>query len=103
MAGDIANPNIKILSSDNFHPAPQLLPYHHPEITSTCKSDTTTSCTVSTVSCTELSYESTNDDGVQSVGSFEMKTKLKSRDAIQKAAGNPKYDFHQMDEVGNRC
>jgi len=32
-----------------------------------------------------------------------MKTKLKSRDAIQKAAGNPHYDFHSMDEIGNRC
>jgi len=37
---------------------------------------------VEVVSTTENYYESKDDDGIAPVGAFEMKSKLKSRDAI---------------------
>lgn len=32
-----------------------------------------------------------------------MKAKLLSRQKVQHDAGNTTADFHEMDEVGNRC
>jgi len=43
------------------------------------------------------------DTGETEIGASEMKAKLMSRQAIQKAAGNKEADFHETDEVGNRC
>lgn len=36
LVGDLADPQVTLSNSDNFHPAAQVYPYHHPELTSDC-------------------------------------------------------------------
>lgn len=43
------------------------------------------------------------DTGKYAIGASEIKAKLMSRQSIQVDAGNKTSDFHDDDEVGNRC
>ena len=43
------------------------------------------------------------DTGKNVIAATEMKAKLMSRQSFQIAAGNADADFHETDEVGNRC
>jgi len=55
---------------------------------------------------TENSYNKLNDfDKLETfqVAAWEQRAKLKSRQAIHIASGEPDADFHQYDEVGDRC
>ena len=90
-------------TNDNFHQVYTVTPVHLPTIKNKC--DGTTKCTLDTISVTENYYNRLNlfDTGETEIGASEMKAKLMSRQAIQKAAGNKDADFHETDEVGNRC
>lgn len=104
MAGEIPNKLVSISNDDNFHLAYTVYPYHHPQLNNTCEdTKSKTNCTIYAISTTENIYESSDDDGVHAVGATEMKTKLKSREAIWIAAGDKTADFHQLDEVTDRC
>jgi hypothetical protein len=58
-----------------------------------------------TISVSETHYELFDglDTGYYPIAATEIKTKLSSRQKIQQHAGNPTADFHNEDEVGNRC
>jgi hypothetical protein len=58
-----------------------------------------------TITVTENYYNRLTpfDTGETEIGAVEQKAKLMSRQSFHIAAGNPKADFHELDEVGNRC
>jgi len=58
-----------------------------------------------TVTVTENKYDFLDmlDTGYYPVSASEMKTKISSRQAVQVKGGNADADFHETDEVGNRC
>jgi hypothetical protein len=103
MGGDLTKLNAGITTNDNFHQVYTTNPVHLPEIRNKC--DGKTQCTLDTITVTENFYNRLNvfDTGETEIGAYEMKAKLMSRQSIQRAAGNPTADFHESDEVGNRC
>ena len=103
MGGDLSKFHSDMKTNDNFHQVYTVTPVHLPTIKNKC--DGTTKCTLDTISVTENYYNRLNlfDTGEAEIGASEMKAKLMSRQAIQKAAGNKNADFHETDEVGNRC
>lgn len=107
MGGDISWANVDIQTDDNFHRVYTMPPagdVHLPETTS-CADSNGSKCTLQTISVTENYYNRLEgfDTGKYPVAANEMKCKLLSRQSIQVAAGNSSADFHENDEVGNRC
>ena len=102
MGGDLSE-NISVHTTDNFHRVYSVTPVHLPTIKNTC--DGTEKCTLDTITVSMNFYNplDTFDTGLQPIGSVEMKAKLMSRQAMQRAAGNKDADFHETDEVGQRC
>lgn len=96
----------KVVNLDQFHRASTIWPVHHPIVNTTCSLDTSGPCSIETYSVTESSYNSLNDftslERYQ-VAAWELRTKLKSRQSFRIAAGEEDADFHQYDEIGNRC
>ena len=78
---------------------------HLPETTSCDDSSDKAKCTLKTISVTENYYNRLDqfDTGKYPIAANEMKAKLLSRQSIQTAAGNKTADFHENDEVGQRC
>jgi hypothetical protein len=103
MGGDIAQWNADITTDDNFHVVSDTHPVHLPTITNKC--DGVTACTLDTITVTENYYDILNqfDTGESPIGAYEQKHKIKSRQAVQEAASGKDADFHETDEVGNRC
>lgn len=81
------------------------MPVHLPYVDNTCTSDVAEACPLNTVTITENKYGWLDemDTGFYPVSASEMKTKLSSRQAVQIKAGYADSDFHEDDEVGNRC
>eukprot|EP00347_Sterkiella_histriomuscorum_P013074 403366122 len=103
MAGDIPNSLVSLENDDQFHLAYTVYPYHHPQFNNTC-ADATIPCTLYTITTTENIYDSLSEDnGLHPVGATEMKTKFKSRQEIWIQAGKKDADYHQLDEVTDRC
>ena len=103
MGGDLPKYNADITTNDNFHQVYTTTPVHLPTILNKC--DGVTPCTLDTITVTENYYARLKqfDTGETEIGATGMKGKLMSRQAIQQAAGNTDADFHETDEVGNRC
>lgn len=49
LVGDLSDPQVTLKNNDNFHPASELFPYHHPELDSDCLTQSGP-CTVSHIS-----------------------------------------------------
>ena len=56
-----------------------------------------------TVSGCHYDFMDKFDTGYYPISASEIKTKISSRQRVQEHAGNAKVDFHETDEVGNRC
>ena len=107
MGGDISWADADITTDDNFHRVYTMPPWgdvHLPQTTS-CDQADDAKCTLETISVTENYYNRLEqfDTGKYPIAANEMKAKLLSRQAIQVAAGNKTANFHETDEVGNRC
>lgn len=105
MGGQFDNPNIIVRNDDNFHRVQSIMPVHLPYINGTCTPDVTEPCYLDTVTISENKYDFLDelDTGYYPVSASEIKTKISSRQAVQVAGGNTDADFHETDEVGNRC
>ena len=79
LVGDLADPQVTLTNSDNFHPASELFPYHHPALSSDCL-DQSGPCTVSHISITENHYDRLDelDLGKTPIAATSMRVKLKS-------------------------
>lgn len=105
MAGPFANSNIELNTQDNFHRVYTVTPVHLPQVNNTCSSDATSLCTLETIAVSENLYGNLDslDTGFYPIASTEMRAKLMSRQAVQVKAGYADTDFHESDEVGQRC
>lgn len=103
MAGELKDKHVELHTDDNFHRVYTITPVHLPQTNNTC--DGKTQCTLESITVTENYYNrlSPFDTGSTEIGAVEMKAKLLSRQKVQHDAGNTTADFHEMDEVGNRC
>jgi len=103
MGGDISDKHATIKTEDNFHRVYTVTPVHLPQINNTCHG--TSACTLQSITVTENYYNrlSPFDTGETEIGAVEMKAKLMSRQSVQTKAGNKTADFHENDEVGDRC
>lgn len=107
MASDstFKNKNVKMVNHDQFHRASTVVPVHHPVINGSCTL-TDKECTFTTYSITENYYIKNNDfttlDRFQ-VAAWDMRAKLKSRQALRIASGETDADFHKYDETGENC
>lgn len=99
------NPNVKLINYDQFHRASTVIPVHHPVINGSCTLESE-SCEIQTYTITENYYVNNNDfnklDRFQ-CAAWDMRSKLKSRQSLRIASGEKDADFHQYDEIGNRC
>jgi hypothetical protein len=104
MGGSLPGTNMKINDNDNFHPVQETNPVHLSEIDSDCTADSV-NCTMDMITVTQNLYGDYDamDTGMHPQAASEMKTKMSSRQKVQVHAGNVDADFHESDEVGNRC
>jgi hypothetical protein len=102
MGGQLPS-GVKLSTEDNFHRVWTTNPVHLPQFNNTCNGES--SCTLNSVTVTEIINTSLDvmDTGMFPIAALEMRCKLMSRQATQKAAGVKTPDFHQDDEVGDRC
>ena len=79
LVGDIADSTVTLVNNDNFHPASEVVHYHHPEVDSDC-ADQDGACTVNHISITENIYDRLNelDLGKTPIAAKSMRVKLKS-------------------------
>lgn len=61
LVGKLQNSLISVINDDNFHPAAEVFPYHHPELVGTCPLSTTTKCSIKHTSVTENVYNILNE------------------------------------------
>jgi len=103
MGGNITEEMATIKTDDNFHRVYTMTPVHLPHVNNTC--DGKTPCELESITVTENYYNrlTSFDTGETEIGAVEMKAKLMSRQSIQVDAGNKTANFHETDEVGNRC
>jgi len=103
MGGDLGSLNADITTVDNFHRVYTVTPVHLPEIDNEC--DGKTKCTLKTISVSENFYDRLDplDTGSSPIAALEIKSKTMSRQSVHIKAGNKDADFHELDEVGNRC
>ena len=104
MGGSLPGTNMKINDNDNFHPVQETNPVHLSEIDSDCTADSV-NCTMDMITVTQNLYGDYDamDTGIHPQAASEMKTKMSSRQKVQVHAGNVDADFHESDEIGNRC
>jgi len=96
-------PAISVVDSDVMHPVSQI-PIHLPHVNNTCTEPDST-CTLLTSTVTENIYgpHQASDNPFYPLAATEMRTKLKSRQALQIAAGIADADFKTLDGTGTRC
>jgi hypothetical protein len=105
MGGLIKNDNIEVHTQDNFHRVYTVTPVHLPQTNNTCSGEADSGCTLETITVTENLYNTldTFDSGFYPIAATEMRAKLLSRQNMQVKAGYTDTDFHEADEVGQRC
>jgi len=105
MGGTFDNTNIRVSNDDNFHRVQSVSPVHLPSVTTECDKKTTEECDLKSITITENYYNFLDklDTGYYPIAASELKTKLNSRQRVQMKGGNQFADFHETDEVGNRC
>jgi len=98
----MATSNVTIQSHDRFYPAANIFPDPLPEIFNTCTKQNDCMLNISTVS--ELIYASKqiDDDAFQPQAATEIRSKLKSRQAVLQAATGKMQDFDKTDS-GSLC
>ena len=79
LVGDLEDKTVTLVNNDNFHPASEVVHYHHPSVDSDC-ADTDGTCTVNHISITENVYDTLNelDLGLTPIAAKSMRVKLKS-------------------------
>lgn len=104
LVGDLTDPQVNLKNSDNFHPASELFPYHHPELDSNCDTQSGP-CDVSHISVTENHYDRLDelDLGKTPIAATSMRVKLKSSQAVHKAAREPNANFDELDMKLTEC
>lgn len=106
LVGPITNPNVTVYDSDNFHRASTVYPYHHPQITHTCETDTDAPCEVYHISCSENVYDLLDefaDLGKTPIAATEVKLKMKSSQSIHVAAGETDASYEDLDDQWDEC
>ena len=105
MGGAFDNTNITIENDDNFHRVQSVDPVHLPSVATTCDKKAAEACVLKTITVSENKYDFLDklDTGYYPIAASEIKTKLSSRQEVQLAGGIEFADFHEDDEVGNRC
>ena len=108
MSGELYKLNAGIDTQDNFHRAYTFFPVDPlPQINNSCVAPNkrVSPCSLESITVTENFYNRLNslDTGKYEIGAVEMKAKLMSRQSVRIAAGDKQADFHETDEVGNRC
>ena len=88
----------KLNDTDAFHPVWQINPVHLPHVNSKCASPNA-SCVLLTNTVTQNVYEQLDslDTGFVATSAYEMRVKLKSRQAIMDAAGYKNVNFNTSD------
>ena len=105
MGGKFDNTNVSVVNDDNFHRVQSVEPVHLPSVTTTCDKKISEPCELKTVTVSENKYDFLDmlDTGYYPIAASEIKTKLSSRQEVQLHGGMQFADFHEDDEVGNRC
>ena len=96
------NPAAKITTKDTFHDVSSTRPFHLPHIFSpapglACQSGA--SCTITSTSLSMPVYDKLDDldTGIYPVTATEIRTKLKSREAVWQKAGCQNVDYDSTD------
>ena len=113
MAGNLTHFNATIVAQDNFHDKYPKQPedeQYYPELNNTCSGNETAAspCVLKAITVTEnamyvFDQWILHPTEEEPNAAYEMKVKMRSRQFIQRAAGNKTADFHENDEVGDHC
>jgi hypothetical protein len=105
MAGELPQGSKgSVSTTDMYHRVSSVNPVHLPIINNSCDS-MEGECALNSYTVSEQQYAALNpmDTGKTVIAATETKVKLQSRQSFQIHAGNTTADFHDFDEVGNRC
>ena len=104
LVGDLNDPQVSLVNNDNFHPASEVYPYHHPEVSGDCN-DHSGPCTVNHFSVTQNVYSHLDelDLGKTPIAARSMRVKMKSSQSIHWAARESDADFDLLDNKLTEC
>ena len=88
----------RLNDTDTFHPVWQIDPDHLPHILNNCTSPTP-SCVLKSITISQCVYDEMDklDTGFVSTSAYEIRAKLKSRQAVMEAAGHRNVNFNTSD------
>ena len=104
LVGDLDDPTVTLINSDNFHRASTVYPYHHPQLESDCD-DHSGPCTINHISVTQNVYDKLNEKELNTtpIAATSMRVKLKSSQSVHVAAREPEADFDLLDRKLTEC
>jgi len=102
--GSFTNKKAVLVNDDNFHPADQVVPYHHPDIFNNC-TDEESACVVKHISITENVYNKLDETslGKTPLAANEMRVKMKSSQVMHQAAGEADASYEDLDLKMTEC
>jgi len=89
-------PDASSMTKDAFHDVSDVHPFHLPHIFNSCTKGSA-GCTLNTTTVTMPVYQDDVDNGMNAVGAYEYRTKMKSRQAMWQAAGMDASDINKLD------
>ena len=104
LVGDLADPQVTLKSNDNFHPASEVFPYHHPELQGDCRK-ASGPCELEHISVTQNEYSHLDelDLGKTEIAAKSMRVKFKSSQIMHKKAREEDADFDALDMKLTEC
>ena len=104
LVGDLADKDVTLRNNDNFHPASEVYPYHHPELKGDCRK-TEGPCTLEHVSVTQNEYDILDelDLGKTPIASKSMRVKFKSSQIIHIKGREEDASFDELDLKLTEC
>ena len=102
--GSSPRPSVEIVTKDSQHEMDDVHPFHLPHVFNECPADTNAPCTLNTTTVTQSVVKSGDlfPANVTTLSAFELKTKVKSRQAVWQKAGLGSGS-DALDKVPNLC
>jgi len=101
-SGSSNAPWVTMTCKNSFHDVADVHPFHLPHIFNSCAKDEQ-ECVLNVTSVTQPLYKDDKDVGYMPIAAYELKTKLKSRQAMYQAVGLPADNMDDFDKNMTLC
>jgi hypothetical protein len=104
LVGSLVDPTITVIDNNNFHPADEVFPYHHPQISNSCDGSSG-ACEVDHISNTQNAYAKLDEQSLSktAIAATDVKMKMKSAQSIHQAARETDASYDTLDQQWDEC